>query len=91
MTHDEFMKTAPKIPDGEYNLMIRRQVQNRHIAGTVEHLMYGEKLSEKILKPSVLAENVVAAELIREFHKKGIYFSIKKYPAIFCEVHKTGE
>ena len=67
------MNNSFRLPDGDYNLTVRRQVQNRHITGTAEHQRYVEKLAEKNLKPSILAENVVADELIRKFHKKGIY------------------
>lgn len=62
-----------KLPEGNYNLTIRRQVQNRHIEGTSEHRDYAAKLAQKGYKPSLLAKGVNAAELVSEFHKKGIY------------------
>ncbi len=54
-------------------MTVRRQVQNRHIEGTNEYKRYAEQLAEKGLKPSILLPSVVVAELIREFHGKGIY------------------
>ncbi|MBR1728218.1 MAG: hypothetical protein IJ728_01655 [Selenomonadaceae bacterium] len=48
-------------------------MQNRHIEGTSEYQNYAEKLAEKGLKPSKLADNVDVAKLVKEFHGKGIY------------------
>lgn len=42
---DWLMNKGQKIPDGEYNLTIRRQVQSRHIDGTPEHEAYVKKVS----------------------------------------------
>ena len=67
------MKIEFKIPDGEYNLTVRRQVQNRHIEGTAEYFQYAAKLAEKNLKPSILKSGVDVGELIRKFHGKGRY------------------
>lgn len=66
------MKIDLKIPDGEYNLTVRRQVQNRHIEGTAEYFQYVEKLKGSGFFPSVLAENVSVAELVHKFHRKGL-------------------
>ena len=63
-----------KIPDLNYNLTIRRQVQNRHIEDTAEYQQYVEKLEEKGLKPSKLNSDVDIQALIREFHGKGKYY-----------------
>ena len=89
MTLENLGKLMPKIPKGEYNLMIRRQVQNRHIEGTSEHQRYVEKLAEKNLKPSVLAKNVDVVELVREFHGRGVYDPNPKDGSP-CEVVDTG-
>ena len=62
-----------KIPEGDYNLTVRRQVQNRHIEGTKEYAEYVTRLSGKNLMPSKLSPDVDAQSLIREFHGKGIY------------------
>ena len=70
---DWLMNKGQKIPDGEYNLTIRRQVQSRHIDGTPEHEAYVKKLEPLGMKPSVLADDIVQKELINEFHGKGIY------------------
>ncbi len=70
---DWLMNKGQKIPDGEYNLTIRRQVQSRHIDGTPEHEAYVKKLEPLGMKPSVLADDIVPKELINEFHGKGIY------------------
>ena len=68
------MKIDLKIPDGEYNLTVRRQVQNRHIEGTAEYFQYAAKLAEKNLKPSILKNGVDVGELIRKFHGEGRYY-----------------
>ena len=68
------MENNLKIPEGDYNLTVRRQVQNRHIAGTQEHFQYLAKLAEKNLQPGLLADNVDIADLIHSFHGKGIYY-----------------
>ena len=62
-----------ELPEGNYNLTIRRQVQNRHIEGTPEYLNYVSRLSEKNLMPSRMAQDTDVQSLIREFHGKGIY------------------
>lgn len=61
------------LPEGKYNLTVRRQVQNRHIEDTKEYQDYVERLAEKSLKPSKLSEGADCQALIREFHGKGIY------------------
>jgi len=61
------------IPDGNYNLAIRRQVQNRHIPGTMEHERYVESLKDAGIAPSVFYEDVDIKTLITEFHRKGVY------------------
>ena len=62
-----------KLPDGEYNLTIRRQVQNRHIEGTKEYQQYVERLSATGFKPSKIFVDVNVNEVITKFHGKGIY------------------
>ena len=62
-----------KIPDMNYNLTIRRQVQNRHIEGTKEYQQYVEVLKNKGLKPSKLNSDVDVQALVKEFHGKGEY------------------
>lgn len=62
-----------KLPEGEYNLTVRRQVQNRHIEGTKEYNDYVERLSDKSLMPSKIAPNTDVQSVVREFHGKGIY------------------
>lgn len=66
-------KAQNSIPDDEYNLTIRRQVQNRHIVGTAEHKRYVEKLKELEIEPSVFYEDVDIQYLVETYHKKGIY------------------
>ena len=61
------------MPERKYNFTVRRQVQNRHIEGTKEYNEYAAKLAEKGFKPSILNKNINVAELVRKFHKKGIY------------------
>ena len=64
-----------KLPEGNYNLTVRRQVQNRHIEGTTEYNNYIEENNKKrkSFLPSVLAPNVNVQDLINEFHGKGIF------------------
>ena len=64
-----------KLPEGEYNLTLRRQVQNRHIEGTREYNNYVEQNQKqgKSFLPSKLSPNVNAQALVNEFHGKGIY------------------
>lgn len=63
-----------KIPDMNYNLTIRRQVQNRHIEGTKEYQQYVEVLKNKGLKPSKLNSDVDVQALVKEFHSEGKYY-----------------
>ena len=65
--------STQKLPDVKYNVTIRRQVQNRHIEGTIEFNNYVQKLKDSGIKPGVLAKDIDAAELINKFHKQGIY------------------
>ena len=62
-----------KLPEGNYNLTVRRQVQNRHIEGTKEYQDYEERLSNVDFKPSKLLPGIAAQKLVYEFHGKGIY------------------
>ncbi len=62
------------LPEGEYNLSIRRQVQNRHIEGTKEYQDYVARRADTTFKPSKMPPNTDAQALVREFHGKGIYF-----------------
>lgn len=64
----------PVLPDGEYNLTVSRQKQNKHIAGTLENQRYIEQLKTIGRLPSVLAAGVDVDELVKKFHKKGIYY-----------------
>lgn len=66
-------ETQTAIPDVEYKLAVRRQVQNRHIAGTPEHSRYVEKLEELGMEPSVFYDDIDIKSLIEVYHKKGIY------------------
>ena len=67
------MLMEQSIPLGEYNLTLRRQVQNRHIEGTKEYAGYVAGLSEKNIMPSKMTTGVDCQALIKEFHGKGIY------------------
>ena len=62
-----------KLPEGNYNLTLRRQVQNRHIEGTKEYAEYAKRLSEKNLMPSKMRADADCQALIKKFHGKGIY------------------
>ena len=64
---------AQRIPEGNYNLTIRRQVQNRHIEGTREYREYVNRLMEKNLMPSKISPDSDVQALVNEFHGKGIY------------------
>ena len=64
---------AQSLPEGNYNLTIRRQVQNRHIEGTREFKDYASRLAEKNLLPSKMPQDTDIQSLIKEFHGKGIY------------------
>lgn len=67
------METGPKIPEGKYNLTIRRQVQAHHIDGTPEHDAYVKKLEAREIQPSILADDIDPQQLVKEFHGRGIY------------------
>ena len=64
-----------KLPEGNYNLKIKWSDQNKHIEGTEKRDKYleEERLSGSPFVPSVLAPNVDAQALVKEFHGKGIY------------------
>ena len=62
-----------KLPEGEYNLTVRRQVQNRHIEGTREYNDYVERKVETTFRPSKMPIETDAQALVNEFHGKGIY------------------
>ena len=62
-----------RLPEGNYNLTIRRQVQNRHIEGTKEYQDYTERKSNTTFKPSKMLPDVDCQKLVNEFHGKGIY------------------
>lgn len=51
---EDFEKQPTRIPDGDYNLKIRPQVQKRHIEGTKEYQKYEAQLSEQNLKPGIM-------------------------------------
>ena len=61
------------MPEGNYNLTVRRQVQNRHIQGTAEYQQYLEKLSNTNFKPSFLLPTVNVDTLVKKYHKQGEY------------------
>lgn len=61
------------LPEGDYNLRIRRQVQNRHIEGTKEYQDYVSRKAETQFKPSKMPPETNAQGLVNEFHNKGIY------------------
>ena len=63
------------LPPGNYNLTVRRQVQNRHIEGTKEHVNYIEqnRKKNKAYLPSEFFTNVNVQDLVYEFHGKGVY------------------
>lgn len=65
--------SSQKLPEGTYNLNIRRQVQNRHIEGTREYQEYQRRVSERGLKPGKMQPDVDIQALVNEFHGKGIY------------------
>jgi len=62
-----------RIPEGDYNLLIRRQVQNRHIEGTREYQDYVARKAGTPFKPSKMPQGTNAQLLVNEFHGKGIY------------------
>ena len=62
-----------RIPEGDYNWAVRRQVQNRHIEGTREYQEYASRLSEKNIMPSKMPQGTDCQALVKEFHGKGIY------------------
>ena len=62
-----------RLPEGNYNLTIRRQVQNRHIEGTREYQDYVARRADTPFKPSRMPSNTDAQALVNEFHGKGIY------------------
>ena len=64
-----------RLPEGDYNLTVRRQVQNRHIEGTEEYKNYVKQIKAqgKSFLPSKLSPNVNVQEIVNEFHGKGIY------------------
>ena len=64
---------AQPMPEGNYNLTVRRQVQNRHIEGTKEYQEYANRLSEKNIMPSKMPADTNCQSLVREFHGKGTY------------------
>ena len=64
---------SSSLPAGKYNLAVRRQVQNRHITGTMEYERYVDKMRAEGMAPSVLADKDNVRSLIDEFHGKGIY------------------
>ena len=61
------------LPEGNYNLRIRQQVQNRHIEGTKEYQDYVSRTAETSFKPSKMPVDTDAQALVNEFHGKGIY------------------
>lgn len=61
------------MPEDDYNLSIRRQVQNRHIEGTKEYQDYVERKAGTPFKPSKMPQGTDAQALVNEFHGKGIY------------------
>lgn len=66
-----------RIPEGDYNLKIRQQVQNRHIAGTKEYEHYARQLNEIGLKPSHVSYPN-PQELIDKYHRMG---TVEKGPS----------
>ena len=56
------MPSKAQLPKGEYNLAVRRQVQNRHILGTKEYEQYAEKLALLGLKPSIIPHKTCLME-----------------------------
>ena len=70
----DLQRFAPlSLPEGNYNLTLRRQVQNRHIEGTREYQEYANRLSEKNIMPSKMPPSTDCQALVKEFHGKGIY------------------
>ena len=65
--------SGQRLPEGDYNLKIRRQVQNRHIEGTREYQDYASRTADTIFKPSKMPLGIDAQALVNEFHGKGIY------------------
>ncbi len=64
---------ARPLPEGDYNLKVRRQVQNRHIEGTKEFQEYMKQKQGTIFKPSKMPPDIDAQALVNEFHGKGTY------------------
>ena len=62
-----------RLPEGDYNLTIRQQVQNRHIEGTHEYQEYVARKIDTPFKPSKMPPDTDAQALVNEFHRKGIY------------------
>lgn len=62
-----------RLPEDNYNLTVRRQVQNRHIEETREFNDYVNRLAERNLRPSKMPKDTDIQSLINEFHGKGIY------------------
>lgn len=65
--------TGNKLPEGDYNLTIRWQVQRRHSKGTLEYERYAQRLTTSGLKPSIMDAKVDVQGLVYEFHRQGIY------------------
>lgn len=64
---------AQPLPEGNYNLTVRRQVQNRHIEGTKEYQEYVTRKVGTSFKPSKIPQGTDCQALVNEFHGKGIY------------------
>lgn len=64
---------SQRLPEGNYNLRIRQQVQNRHIEGTKEYRDYVLRRVDTGFKPSKMPPDTDAQALVNEFHGKGIY------------------
>lgn len=69
---DDFEEQPNRIPEGEYNLKIRSQVQKRHIEGTKEYEKYAESLANLGLKPGIITYPDTQ-ELVNKYHGKGEY------------------
>lgn len=73
---DDFEEQPNRIPDKDYNLKIRSQVQKRHIEGTKEYQKYAESLAELGLKPGIMSYPDLQA-LVDKYHGQGEYESSK--------------
>lgn len=71
----QLFATGDKLPEGEYNLTVRRQVQSRHIEGTKERAAYIEnrRRNGQDTTPSYLLADVDPQALVKQYHGKGAY------------------